>query len=308
MNMHQITSFLVLADEQHYGRAARKLGISKQVLSHRIIALETALRYPLFDRRTTGIETTLAGKCFYRYANSLVGTWDSARVELQQVAMAQTGTLRIGSGPAGNQLIIPDLVRLMRRDGLDFALSIYTRMPDQLKEMLRQNELDCAISTSPVDGQKVLELEDEFLFSTFDRVVHSINHPLSKKSDLSMNDLVGYPWLLYPSYPQYHKKIFLAFEHAKLPPPTEFLYADDPLVTKSILEIAPYLALWPGSSLFNESQENVMLVRDIPEFRQKRSFSLYTHSGRPRNGTLEKCIDVIRSVARQAQIKINKPA
>ena len=280
--------------------------MSKQVLSHRIITLETLLKYRLFDRQTTGVHTTLAGKCFYRYATSLLSIWDGAKVELQQVASAQTGTLRIGSGPSGNQLIIPDLIRLLRQDGMDFTVSIYSRMPDQLMEMLEQNELECVIATSPVEGQKLPDVNDELLFSTFDRVAHSAKHPLAVVKDITMKDLVGYPWLLYPNYPQYHRKIHMAFEAAKLRPPTEFLYADDPLVTKSLLDIAPYLALWPGSSLINETEEKLMVSRDIPEFRQKRSFSLYTHSGRPINPNLSKCIEAIRFVARKAQQRINK--
>ncbi len=280
--------------------------MSKQVLSHRIITLETLLKYKLFDRQTTGIRTTLAGKCFYRYASSLLTIWDGARVELQQVANAQTGTFRIGSGPSGNQLIIPDLIRLLREETMDFTVSIYSRMPDQLMEMLEQNELDCVIATSPVEGQKLPDLQDELLFSTFDRVAHSAKHPLAARKNITMKDLVGYPWLLYPNYPQYHRKILMAFEAAKMPPPTEFLYADDPLVTKSLLDIAPYIALWPGSSLINETEEKSMISRDIPEFRQRRSFSLYTHTARPVNPNLGKCIEAIRAVARKAQQRINR--
>jgi DNA-binding transcriptional LysR family regulator len=179
-------------------------------------------------------------------------------------------------------------------------------MPDQLMEMLEQNELECVIATSPVEGQKLPDVDDEFLFSTFDRVAHGSKHPLAATNNVTMKDLVGYPWLLYPNYPQYHRKILSAFETAKLPPPTEFLYADDPLVTKSLLDIAPYLALWPGSSLINETEEKVMISRDIPEFRQRRSFSLYTHTGRPMNQNLMTCIEAIRSVARSAQQRINK--
>jgi DNA-binding transcriptional LysR family regulator len=306
INIHQINSFLTLADEQHYGRAARKLGVSKQVLSHRIITLETLLKYRLFDRGGQGIHTTLAGKCFYKYASSLISTWDGAKAELQQVATAQTGTLRIGSGPSGNQLIIPGLIRLLRQDGMDFTVSTYSRMPDQLMEMLEQNELECVIATSPVEGQKLPDLNDELLFSTYDRVAHGANHPLSAIKTVSMKDLVGFPWLLYPNYPQYHRKIRAAFEAVKLPPPTEFLYADDPLVTKSLLDIAPYLALWPGSSLISETEEKVLISRDIAEFRQKRSFSLYTHSLRSNNPSLKQAIEAIRLVARQAQQRINK--
>jgi hypothetical protein len=165
---------------------------------------------------------------------------------------------------------------------MDFTVSIYSRMPDQLMEMLEQNELECVIATSPVEGQKLPDVDDEFLFSTFDRVAHGSKHPLAATNNVTMKDLVGYPWLLYPNYPQYHRKILSAFETAKLPPPTEFLYADDPLV------------------------EKVMISRDIPEFRQRRSFSLYTHTGRPMNQNLMTCIEAIRSVARSAQQRINK--
>ena len=51
MNLYQLRYFSVLAETQHYGKAAEKLCIAQPSLSHAISQLEQELGVQLFERR-----------------------------------------------------------------------------------------------------------------------------------------------------------------------------------------------------------------------------------------------------------------
>ncbi|WP_334176203.1 LysR family transcriptional regulator [Pseudoxanthobacter sp.] len=64
MNLDLIRSFAMLGEVQHYGEAARRLGISQPSLTKQIRRLEDLLGAPLFERSRKGTELTAFGRLF----------------------------------------------------------------------------------------------------------------------------------------------------------------------------------------------------------------------------------------------------
>ncbi len=66
MDQKSLTSFLVLAEELQFGRAAIRLGVTQSALSQQIARLEKTLGVVLFERTKRRVQLSECGQLFYR--------------------------------------------------------------------------------------------------------------------------------------------------------------------------------------------------------------------------------------------------
>ncbi|AVV44852.1 LysR substrate-binding domain-containing protein [Streptomyces sp. ID05-04B] len=93
MELRWLESFVVVADELHFARAADRLHLAPSALSAQVRALESHLGVRLIDRgRRTRPALTSAGRLFL----------DEARLTLDQVARAEAVGRRAGRGELGH--------------------------------------------------------------------------------------------------------------------------------------------------------------------------------------------------------------
>ncbi len=88
--------FVVLAEELHYTRAADRLHVSQQGLSHSVKELEETLGVPLLLRTTRTVVLTAAGTVFLRGARAALASFDAAVDAAQRAHSEVAGELRVG--------------------------------------------------------------------------------------------------------------------------------------------------------------------------------------------------------------------
>jgi DNA-binding transcriptional LysR family regulator len=98
MDARKLRYFCVLADERHFGRAARKLSLSQPPLSYAIRQLEAELGAELFQRNSRNVQLTPAGVVFQREALVLLRRMEETQRLVKSVSEGRDGQLRIGFG------------------------------------------------------------------------------------------------------------------------------------------------------------------------------------------------------------------
>lgn len=97
LDIGDIHAFVEVADTGSLGRAARRLGFSKSMVSRRIARLEGELDAQLLTRTTRGIAVTDAGMSFRIYADRVLADLEAARDAVSRSESELTGSLRIAA-------------------------------------------------------------------------------------------------------------------------------------------------------------------------------------------------------------------
>lgn len=96
MNLKQLKYFVTVAEELHFGRAAKRLFISQPPLSMSIQQLENQLGFALFVRNNKNVSLTDAGSLLYHEAVILLRHAEDMKHMGEGVALGTIGQLRIG--------------------------------------------------------------------------------------------------------------------------------------------------------------------------------------------------------------------
>ncbi|MBO4270021.1 LysR family transcriptional regulator [Microbispora triticiradicis] len=190
----ELAYFVAVAEELHFGRAARRLGIAQPPLSRAIQRLERRLGTRLLDRDSRTVTLTEAGETLLR----------EGRAALAAVSAAVRRTRRAGRSE-------PSLVLAAKPDAdadlLPVILTAYAATPDALPvdivfsarergAMVRDGRADAALMHAPREDLTGLAFED--LLTETQVAVLPRRHPLAARAVLSMADLDREPLPRWP--------------------------------------------------------------------------------------------------------------
>lgn len=151
MDLRHLRYFVVVAEEQHFTRAAQRLHMAQPPLSQAIRQLESQLGVELLRRTTRRVTLTEAGTAYLQRARAILHDVDDAAVHARQVAAGITGRLALGCVGSATYSLLPELSRGLAAElpGIDFAFRGEMLAPDQLTA-LREGAIDIALLRPPV--------------------------------------------------------------------------------------------------------------------------------------------------------------
>src|SRR3984893_3825043 len=116
MELRHLRYFMVVGEEQHYGRAARRLRVAQPALSRQIQHFEDELGFKLFDRLPRGVKLSAAGKLFLADARRFLRDVNEQAPRAASVARGQSEPLRVGfTENASWRGVVPESLRRFRK-------------------------------------------------------------------------------------------------------------------------------------------------------------------------------------------------
>lgn len=188
MELRLLRSFVAVAEELHFGRAAQRLHISQPPLTVQIQRLERELGVRLFERSGRAVHLTEAGHTLLGRARHLLIQAEQATAEVQRVGRGEGGRLVVGYCEPATYSVLPGAVHSFRTRHPDTELELCEmRSADQLDALVSQR-IEVALVCLPVsDSQLVVRVVHE------DRpfVALPSTHPLASLHAVPVHRLAG---------------------------------------------------------------------------------------------------------------------
>lgn len=191
MELRHLRYFVTVAEELHFGRAAKRLNMSQPPLSRQIQELEEELGFQLFIREYHKIELTGAGRVYLAQIKRILDQLDVARQDAIAVARGRKGRLRIGYGvhlPEGYLSRVVAAYSAERHVDID----ILEAPSPRILQMLHEKAVDVAFVMAPFDrtGLVVRELMREPLMIVVAAGHRLATAPLSDLAQLAKENFV----------------------------------------------------------------------------------------------------------------------
>jgi DNA-binding transcriptional LysR family regulator len=210
VELRQVETFRVVAQELSFSRAAAKLGYVQSSVSAQVSTLERELGVPLFDRLGRKIALTNAGEVMFAYSGKLLALAEQTREAVVDVGAGSgevTGSLTVSAPETLLTYRLPKLLALFHerhpKVRLSVRPSVIGRLVGSARKAIEEGKVDVAFVLDEPLGERAqsANLAVETLVAENVSVVAPTSHALASSSAVLALDLRGEAVLL-PEAPE----------------------------------------------------------------------------------------------------------
>lgn len=196
MELKHLRSFITVAQERSFTRAAARLHMAQPPLSQRIKQLEDELGAQLFERNTRKVSLTKAGQVFYDEARQALDQIARAIASCRRASKGEIGELRLGYSGRASHLLLPRLLLAFRAAFPEVELDLDGPHPSgTLRDKLIEDQLDVALCFLPLAAPEI----ESRNYADIDFVlVMPSDHRLAQRPDLDLAAFAEEPFVAYP--------------------------------------------------------------------------------------------------------------
>jgi len=189
--LRYLSSFLVLAEEESFAIAAKKLHLSQPALSRRIKSLEEEIGFELFERLPRGVRVSAAGKSLLADCRHMLETIERACRKASRAARQSGPTLRVGlTDIAMRTPLVTEALHRLNQLHPDIEILHISLPTESQLASIEVQDIDLAFVHFPFEDldmpgpvRRIMLDEDYFVVAMAD------NHPLAAVPELRLTDL-----------------------------------------------------------------------------------------------------------------------
>jgi len=213
MELNQLETFLAVAEERSFSRAAVRLHRTQPAVSQVIRKLEAAVGETLFDRAARDGSLTAAGVLLRDYALRLMALRREATSALGELKNLERGRLQVAANEYTCMYLLPAIDRF-RQEFPHVSVAVHrmlaSHIPDEL--MLRTFELGMiSFRPDPAQFRSIAVYGDSLAF------IVSPKHHLARAQRVSINDLGAELFVAHNVTSPLRKKVIEAFQRYRTP-------------------------------------------------------------------------------------------
>jgi DNA-binding transcriptional LysR family regulator len=195
LELRHLRYFVAVAEELHFGRAARRLHMAQPPLSQQIRRLEELVGSPLLTRTSRRVALTPAGQTFLERSRRLLAQAQADLDEAGRIGRGEEGRLDVGFIASAIPLGITDRIRAFRDRYPAVHVQLHEGFTSQIVERVLARDIDMGIvrDIEPDPSLEITALATEGFVA-----VLPAGHPLAGRPELDAALLRDEPFVFYP--------------------------------------------------------------------------------------------------------------
>lgn len=198
MDLRHLQAFVAVAEERHFGRAARRLGITQPPLSRQIQQLESALGVRLFRREARPVELTPEGTSYLAEVRPHLEGLTRAAERAQATGRRPQGKIKAGFVSSLGYGLMPRLLEALRTAAPEVGVELFELPSAEQCRAVRAGRLDLGFVFLPVPDR---ELTMRFLFREPLVAMLPARTPFVGLSEIALERLHHQPFVLCSRQP-----------------------------------------------------------------------------------------------------------
>jgi DNA-binding transcriptional LysR family regulator len=272
--MKHLRQLTEVADKGSIRAAAESLAITQPALSRSIRSIETEIGLKLVERGPRGAELTPAGARLLSYARLIEANLTSAENELRGLRDRSSRTEHIAFGMSWltEVLVAAELIERVLRERPGLRLTVLVGDYESMAPKIMSGRVEFFVGPPAMGGARP-GVTTQPLADFPAGVVARASHPLARRSDVSVTELVAAQWILPVADTVPRSTYDAAFVRRGVAPPAPLFEVQplSPVIRRLLLDV-DLLTILPLIVVENEIAEGSIKV--LP-FDDELTFSIH---------------------------------
>jgi len=193
--MRHLWLFLAVAEEQHFGRAAKRLGMSQPPLSEQIQVLEQALKAQLFVRSRRGAQLTPVGQAILPAVRKFVQQMEQLEWAVREATAGQSGMLTIGAISSAMLEVLPAFLKRLRERHPELTVSVREIDSADALPLLQAGDIDLAFAR--LQGKPGADVQTLTMAQDALMVALPVQHRLARRRRIELTELADEAFVMF---------------------------------------------------------------------------------------------------------------
>lgn len=194
MELRHLRYFVAVAEELHFGRAARRLNLAQPPLSQQIRSLENTLGMVLLLRTSRKVELTEAGRLFLDQARLVLAQAAKARQTMHDVHRGEAGRISIGYVTSAVYALVPAILREFNRGRPKVEIRCFEMNTVEQQLALEARQIQVGFNRTPLDDPT---LHVETLSKEHFALALPSHHPRAKQEKLRLRNFANEGFIMF---------------------------------------------------------------------------------------------------------------
>jgi len=269
MELSQLETFLAVAEERSFSRAAQRMHRTQPAVSQVIRKLEASVGETLFDRAARDGSLTAAGVLLRDYAQRLLALRREAGSALGELKSLERGRLQLAANEYTCMYLL-QAIDAFRREYPHVSVTVHRTLASRVAEELNLRTFEMGVISfrpDPAQFRTIAVYGDNLDF------IVSPRHPLARAARVSINDLGRENFIAHNVTSPLRRRVIEAFQRYRTP-----LHMGIELPTieaiKRFVAMGNGVALVPHLTVAQELKNGELVRVKVDELEVKRVLRL----------------------------------